>query len=140
MLDDQSKERINQKVEDVTDKAVTQMKAAISSTGFTSSKKASARFRKKDELINRIGFSFPKPLIYREKGAGKGRGGVKGSQWKNAQGQVIKTNPKSLNKMNTGNRRAKPLIDPIINNYTDELTAAVADEFVTLSFKNINIK
>lgn len=140
MLDDQSKERINQKVEEVTGKAVTQMTTAIRSIGFSSSKKTAARFRKRDELINRIGFTFPKPVIFREKGAGKGRGGVKGSQWKNSQGQIIKTNPKSLNKMNTGNRRAKPLIDPIIDNYTDELTEAVAGEFVTLSFKNINIK
>lgn len=140
MLDDQSKDRINNKVEDVTNQTVTQMRAAVSSVGFSSSKKPAARFRKKEDLINRIGFSFPKALIFREKGAGRGKGGLKGSQWRNAKGEVIKTNPKSLGKLNTGNRKAKPLIDPIINNYTDELTAAVAGEFVTLSFKNINIK
>lgn len=140
MLDEQAKSEINDRVVEVTADAVTKMRSALSSVGFSSAKKPKASFRKRDDLINRVGFSFPKAAIYRELGAGKGRGGSRGSQWKNKQGQVIKTNPNSRNKMNTGNRRAKPLIDPIINSYTDDLTAAVANEFVTLSFKNITIK
>ena len=139
-MNDLQKTEINRTVEDITEKAVSEMRAAVSRIGLSRSKKPSARYRKRDELINRIGFTFPKPAIYRELGAGKGKGGSKGSQWRNSQGQVIKTNPGSLNKMNTGNRRAKPLINPIIDKYTDDLTAAVANEFVTLSFKNINIK
>lgn len=139
MLDEETNDDINKRVQDVTAEAMTKMKAAVSSTGFKGGK-TSASFRKKEGLINRIGFRFPRALVFREKGAGKGKGGNKGSQWTNDRGEKIKTNPKSLGKMNTGSRRAKPLIDPIIDDFCEELTAAVADVFVEISFKNIKIK
>lgn len=139
MLDEQTKNDINKRVENVTADAVTKMNQAISSTGFTGGK-SSALFRKKDGLVNRIAFKFPRALIFREKGAGKGKGGNKGSQWTNDRGEKIKTNPQSFGKMNTGNRRAKPLIEPVIDTFCDELTASVAEEFVEISFKNIKIK
>ena len=55
--------------------------------------------------------SFPRTLIYTHKGAGKGRGGTKGSRWTDKYGNKKTTNPKSFGKMATGGRVAKPFIN-----------------------------
>ena len=47
-------------------------------------------------------------------GAGKGRGGSKGSRWVDKYGNSKKTNPESLGKMGTGGRVAKPFINQVL--------------------------
>lgn len=69
------------------------------------------RFFSKDGAIERVSISFPRTLIYTHKGAGKGRGGTKGSRWTDKYGNKKTTNPKSFGKMATGGRVAKPFIN-----------------------------
>jgi hypothetical protein len=67
-------------------------------------------------IINRVTIgNINRSLIYASVGAGKGRGGRKGSRWVNANGQTKFTNPASLGKMGTGGRSAKPFIDAALD-------------------------
>lgn len=63
----------------------------------------------------RVAFTFPRQLVYPMTGAGKGQGGAKGSRWVDKYGIRKQTNPKSLNKANSGNRQAKPFINNALN-------------------------
>lgn len=69
------------------------------------------RFFSRDGGIVRIGITFPRTLIYTHKGAGKGRGGSKGSRWVDKYGNSKTTSPESKGKMGTGGRVAKPFIN-----------------------------
>lgn len=69
----------------------------------------------KDGAINRVSVGFPRTLIYTHKGAGKGRGGSKGSRWVDKYGNAKKTNPKSFGKMGTAGRTAKPFINDALD-------------------------
>lgn len=73
--------------------------------------KLKAKLRQRDGVINRIGYQFPRALIYTHTGSGKGQGGLLGSRWQNKYGQTMRTNPRSLGKAGTGNRKEKPFID-----------------------------
>ena len=96
--------------------------------------------RKRDGLISKISIIFKKSGIYREKGAGKGYGGAKGSKWVNAKGELKTTNPKSLNKQGTGNREAAPWLNPVVEKFADQLADELLDEFVEIAFNNLKIK
>ena len=74
-------------------------------------RKLKARFRQREGAINRIGYQFPRALIYTHTGAGKGQGGLVGSRWQTRYEETRRTNPRSLGKADTGNRKAKPFID-----------------------------
>ena len=140
----QEKTKINNQVAELTAKTVVILKAEQQRVGIKSfsgkGQKINIRYTKKNGIVNRISFKFARYMIYVEKGASKGHGGTKGSRWENRKGEVIQTNPASLNKMNTGNRPAKEWFNPVIKNYTEQLVAEVAHEFVKLSFKNLRIK
>ena len=69
----------------------------------------------KEGTVNRVGYTFPRTLIYPHSGSGKGQGGIKGSRWQNRYGETVKTNPRSLGKAGTGNRQAKPFIDEALH-------------------------
>lgn len=69
----------------------------------------------KGGVVNRVGFKFPRSLIYVHKGAGKGKGGLKGSTWVNKAGEKKTTAPGSLGKMGSGNRQSKPWFNNVIN-------------------------
>lgn len=73
--------------------------------------KLKSRLYEKDGAVVRISKTFPRTLIYTHKGAGKGRGGLKGSRWVDKYGQAKTTDPRSLGKMGTGGRKAKPFIN-----------------------------
>lgn len=139
-----SNEEINNKVAEITAKTVAILKTEQDRLGIKSysgkGKKINVRYTEKNGLVNRISFKFSRYMVFIEKGASKSHGGTKGSQWKNRHGQVIKTNPKSLGKMNTGKRHAKEWFNPVIENYAQQLAIEVAHEFVQLSFKNLRIK
>ena len=97
-------------------------------------------FRKRDGLINKVTLKIKKSGIYREKGAGKGYGGKKGSKWINAKGNQKTTNPESLGKAGTGKRRAAPWFNPVVEKYADQLANQLADEFVEIAFNNLKLK
>lgn len=102
--------------------------------------KIKAITRKRDGMINKIKFQFKVSGIYREKGAGKGFGGAKGSKWINAKGEQKSTNPNSLNKQGTGSRKAAPWFNPVAEKIADELAEELLTEFVEIAFNQIKIK
>jgi hypothetical protein len=102
--------------------------------------KIKAITRKREGMINKIKFQFKVSGIYREKGAGKGYGGAKGSKWINANGEQRSTNPNSLNKQGTGNRQAAPWFNPVAEKLADELAQELLTEFVEIAFNQIKIK
>lgn len=73
------------------------------------------RFFSQAGAIAKIGITFPRILIYTHKGAGKGRGGSKGSRWVDKYGASKSTNPKSFGKMGTAGRTAKPFINDVLS-------------------------
>jgi hypothetical protein len=79
--------------------------------------------------IERISIAFPRSLIYTHKGAGKGRGGTKGSRWVDKYGTSHTTNPKSFGKMATEGRTAKPFINDVLDgaNGVEELATIAAE-------------
>ncbi len=92
-------------------------------------------------IINRLGFSFPRHGIYIHKGAGHKQGGYIGSKWAKLKvingievstGIIRHTNPDSLGKQGTGNRRAFEWFDPVIKNRLPELADIVANYFDTM--------
>jgi hypothetical protein len=97
-------------------------------------------FRKRDGMINKVTIKIKKSGIYREKGAGKGYGGKKGSKWIDSKGQQKSTNPNSLGKAGTGTRQAAPWFNPVVEKYADQLANKLADEFVEIAFNNLKLK
>ena len=80
----------------------------------------------KDQVAAGIAFKFNRTLVYPHHGAGKGKGGSKGSRWVDKYGITRKTNPKSFNKMNTGNRKAKPFLNDALKKQAPLLANIVA--------------
>jgi hypothetical protein len=143
-LDLHEKSEINQKVAQLTAKTVSALQAEQDRLGIKNysgrGRKINIRLSDKNGLVNKISFKFPRYMAYVEKGARRGYGGSKGSEWKNKSGETIRTNPASLGKMNTGDSEAKEWFNPVIENFTEQLVKEVAHEFVQLSFKNLRIK
>ncbi len=104
--------------------------------------KLSDNYRVKDGLVNRVSIKFPRTLIYTHKGAGKGRGGSKGSRWTDKYGNAKKTNPKSFGKMGTGGRSAKPFINTVLDapGGVEDLATIVAVETGDSIINNMLIK
>jgi hypothetical protein len=89
--------------------------------------------------IYRIGFSFVREGIYIHKGAGRGQGGVSGSKWYNLRGELKKTDPRSLMKMGSGNRKPKEWFNPVIEQKLPELSDIVSDYSASLQIDATNI-
>lgn len=84
----------------------------------------------KSGVINRVSFTnINRSLIYTMHGAGKGRGGKKGSRWLDKDGNRKSTNPKSLGKMGTGGRQSKPFIEQTLDgpNGVEKLADIIAE-------------
>lgn len=92
-------------------------------------------------IISRIGFKFPRTLIWTHKGAGKGRGGSTGSRWINAAGDSKSTNPKSLGKMGTDGRKQKPWFNSVMDSPAgvDQLATIAAEAVGDAIVNNILI-
>jgi hypothetical protein len=88
------------------------------------------KYKEKQGAVNVISFTLNRPLIYAMVGAGRGQGGLKGSRWINAKGISRRTNPASLNKQDSGNRKAKPYVDAYLDspNGVNLLGDIVAEE------------
>lgn len=100
------------------------------------------RYRSRDGAIVQTSIRFPRQLIWTAKGAGKGRGGVKGSRWTDKYGNAKTTDPNSLGKMGTGGRVAKDFFNSVIEGPggIDELATVVAEETGDAIVNNMFIK
>jgi hypothetical protein len=102
--------------------------------------KSSQRYE--DGAVNLIRFKFRRSLIWTHKGAGKGRGGTKGSKWTDKYGNQKSTDPKSFGKMGTGGRTAKPFFNSVLNGDRGVNTLAdiAAEELGDAIVNNLFIK
>ena len=90
--------------------------------------KANVRKDRKYRLESRsIGFDIARHGVYLQKGAGTGQGGRKGSKWISRKMDWVKTDPKSLGKMDSGNRQAVDWFNDVIDSNMEELIGIVAD-------------
>jgi hypothetical protein len=85
---------------------------------------------KQYDIVSRITITYPRELVWTMAGAGKGRGGLKGSRWVDKYGARKSTDPRSLGKAGTGGRIAKPFIQESLDSEIgiDELANIVAEE------------
>jgi hypothetical protein len=92
--------------------------------------KVKDRYRSRAGAIDQVGIKFPRTLIYTHKGAGKGRGGTKGSRWVDKYGVTRSTNPASKGKMGSGGRTEKPFFNEALEGSAgvEELATIVATE------------
>lgn len=72
------------------------------------------RLRMRTGVPEAVFFQFPRYAVWVEKGAGKGHGGRKGSRWY-SNGTLRRTDKASLGRMNSGARRARPFINPVLD-------------------------
>lgn len=91
--------------------------------------KFKSKLFEQDGAVVKVSKTFPRQLIWTHKGAGKGRGGTKGSRWVDKYGNTKKTDPKSFGKMGTGGRQAKEFINDSLNSATgvEELATIAAE-------------
>lgn len=67
--------------------------------------------------------------VYVHVGAGRGYGGITGSEWKTRKGAKRTTNPNSMGKMGTGSRSEKQWLNPVIEAELPRLGEIVAEYF-----------
>jgi hypothetical protein len=75
--------------------------------------------RKKDGLINRIGYNIPRHMVYVHKGVGRGT---------------------PIEKAGTTKRKAKPWFNPVIDRHINSLADTVAEELGSALINNLFIK
>lgn len=97
------------------------------------------RYSKRYGQVRSIGYQFPRYGVFVEKGAGRGYGGKKGSQWR-TNGARRRTDPASLGKMGTGRRQAKPWFNPIMDARVGALADLVVKHMGTAAVNNIRIR
>jgi hypothetical protein len=95
-------------------------------------------YRKKaGDLISAIVFNIRRTLFYVRNGAGRGHGGTKGSNWTNAAGERMRTNPDSLGKAGISPRIAKDFlkeVDDSSSSLIDDVAEATMDEIFNQAF------
>lgn len=141
----------NDRIKDWTQSALQGMKSlgaslsiehrANSPSKRDSLKNLRSRFGFSDGMIYRIGVRLNRSLIYTHKGAGKGRAGLKGSSWLDAEGARKKTNTASLGKAGTEGRTAKPWFNDYMDSPQgmDQLGEIVAEEQGNAIMNNLSI-
>lgn len=90
----------------------------------------------KDAMVQALKIRFGRWGVYKEKGAGRGAGGAKGSRWQSRGGEKT-TNPNSFGKMNTGNRKAKPWFNPVIKVEHPKLAQDIANITASASIRDV---
>jgi hypothetical protein len=145
-------DKYNQEIKQWTKEAISDIKNTAagmdvqhrqgSPSKSASLKKLRDRYRQQDGNINRISINFPRVLIYPTKGAGKGRGGTKGSKWTDKYGNTKSTNPKSFGKMGTAGRKEKPFFNEVIDgaNGVEKLADIVVINTGDIIINNMSIK
>lgn len=99
-----------------------------------------SRTRESYGEIDSGSFSFNRYLIFIHKGAGRGMGGTKGSQWTDIHGNARSTDPHSLGKMNTGSRHAEEWLNPVLDEQVPQLADIVAKFKTDAVINQIQIK
>lgn len=100
------------------------------SPGSSVNKFRSKLFLRAGQIVH-ISKTFPREVIWVHKGAGKGRGGTKGSRWTDKYGNKKKTKPSSLGKMGTDGRTAKPFVNDSLEGPAGvETLATIAAEYL----------
>lgn len=132
----------NKAVERWADQVTNQLRATVSSRSLRIARELHPNlYTDKYGIVNRIGFSFPRHGIYIHKGAGRGQGGWLGSKWEKIKkingvevstGIVRHTDPASLGKQDSGNRRAFRWFDPVVKSRLGELESIVLEYFDTM--------
>lgn len=132
----------NKAVERWADQVTSQLRATVSSRSLRIARELHPNlYTDKYGIVNRIGFSFPRHGIYIHKGAGRGQGGWLGSKWEKIKqingvevstGIVRHTDPASLGKQDSGNRRAFRWFDPVVKSRLSELESIVLEYFDTM--------
>lgn len=132
----------NKAVESWADQVTRQLRATVASRSLRIARELHPNlYTDKYGIVNRIGFSFPRHGIYIHKGAGRGQGGWLGSKWEKIKqingvevstGIVRHTDPASLGKQDSGNRRAFRWFDPVVKNRLGELENIVLEYFDTM--------
>lgn len=132
----------NKAVERWADQVTSQLRATVSSRSLRIARELHPNlYTDKYGIVNRIGFSFPRHGIYIHKGAGRGQGGWLGSKWEKIKkingaevstGIVRHTDPSSLGKQDSGNRRAFRWFDPVVKSRLGELESIVLEYFDTM--------
>ena len=103
-------------------------------------KELRSRIALKFGTVNRVTFQFPRHLVFIEKGASKGYGGRKGSRWNSADGETRKTDPRSLGRMGTGARPARPTFNPTMERQMLVLVGIMQRHYADAAAKGILIK
>jgi hypothetical protein len=100
------------------------------------------KYKRSDGLISLVTLTVNRSLIYTHKGAGKGRGGNKGSRWIDKFGTSKKTAPDSLGKAGTGGRREKPFINDVLEGSqgVEKLADIVAENLATTIVNSAIVK
>lgn len=132
----------NKAVESWADQVTRQLRATVASRSLRIARELHPNlYTDKYGIVNRIGFSFPRHGIYIHKGAGRGQGGWLGSKWEKIKqingvevstGIVRHTDPASLGKQDSGNRRAFRWFDPVVKSRLGELESIVLEYFDTM--------
>lgn len=88
---------------------------------------------KKYGVVDRIGAKFPRHGIFVMKGAGRGQGGSVGSSWRDKTGAIKRTNPNSLGKMNSRNRKAADWLSPTMDRYNEIVADRASHHFAEVA-------
>lgn len=98
------------------------------------------RFGARFGQVNYIGFKFARYGVFLEKGASRGHGGSKGSNWRTTAGGKRRTNAASLGKMGQGARPARPWFNRVMEPAVEQLADIVAEHMADAAINNILIK
>lgn len=134
-------DRYNERIKQAGKEVLTDIKSRASQMGIehrsdspspgASVPKMKDRYKQKDGAVNSVSYGFRRSLIYTHKGAGKGRGGAKGSRWVDKFGVAKKTRDTSKGKAGTAGRVEKPFINAVLDqegNGVDKLASVAAEE------------
>lgn len=88
--------------------------------------------RKGGKEAERVGFSFMREGIYVHKGAGRGQGGVIGSNWIDRHGRKKSRALESSGKMGSNNRMPNEWFDSVVNKKLPQLADIVGNYSATL--------
>ena len=82
---------------------------------------------RRNGILDKVGFRFPRYGVWYEKGARKGyAGSQKRTRWRRADGSMGSTNPNAKRIMNTGTSPAHPWFNPVLTSEFPKLKDIVA--------------
>lgn len=134
-------DRYNERIKEAGKEVLSAIKSEAGTMGIehrenspssgASVEKMKDKYKSQDGAVNKISITLRRNLIYTHKGAGKGRGGVKGSKWVDKYGSTKSTKESSKGKAGTGGRKEKPFINKILEeegNGVDKIATIAAEE------------